>query len=271
MKPFTKRYSSSISTVLLRTYARDIHDTDRQTEKLHSLSKLPSLSETQNEVNEHMRGVLVDWLIEVVEEFHLSHHVLLLGVDYLDRVLSVLKVPRESLQLIGITCLFIASKFDGEEGANLDDFVSVTDGLYTRDQARGAETLVLSTLGFRLVTSTIATFLPSYLIVAGLEKNEAKHYSKFLAEMLLPIYSILRKHVPSKLAASIVLITNRLFGSQRPLSTEFEDYTQYTEESLKECIQDIQKSLQNSEFLSAYQRYSQMKYDCVSAKHGSFS
>jgi len=263
---------TSSPSVLLHPYAHDIHETDRMTEKSHFLAQQPSLTETQNEVNEHMRGVLVDWLIEVVEEFRLSHQVLLLGVDYLDRVLSVLRITKESLQLIGITCLFIASKFDGSDNNYcLDDFVSVTDGLYSRSQAIAAEQEVLGSLEFRLVTSTISTFLPGYLAIAGLENNDAKHYSKFLTEMLLPNYGICRKYLPSKIAASIVVITNRSFGSKEPLPTEFEDYTQYTEESLAECVHDIQTTVNGSEFMAAYHRYNQMKYDSISAIDSSFS
>jgi len=256
---------------LLSPYAYDIHEADRQTEKYHRLSLIiNNLGEIQNEVTEHMRAVLVDWLIEVVEEFQLRHHVLFFAVDYLDRVLSVLKVPRASLQLVGITCLFIATKFDGGNDQNLENFVSVTDGLYTRDQALAAEQLVLGTLGFRMMTSTIASFLPMYLIVVGVEKGNGRFYAKYLSETVLSDYGINRKYLPSQIAASIVLLTKRTFDLKTTFEVKaLEDFSQYTEASLEACVQDIQKQLLNSEFLAARNRYNQVKYGYISTQHSS--
>lgn len=59
-----------------------------------------------------MRAILLDWLIEVCEVYKLHRETYYLAVDYLDRFLSTstLKVTKSHLQLIGITCLFIAAK-----------------------------------------------------------------------------------------------------------------------------------------------------------------
>jgi len=189
-------------------------------------------------------------------------------VDYLDRVLSVLKVPRASLQLVGITCLFIATKFDGGN-QKLEDFVSVTDGLYTREEALAAEQLVLCTLGFRMMTSTIASFLPMYLIAMGVEKGNGRFYAKYLSETVLSDYGINQKYLPSQIAASIVLLTKRTFDLKTFGVKALEEFSQYTEASLESCVQDIQKQLLNSEFLAARNRYNQVKYGYISTQHSS--
>lgn len=58
-----------------------------------------------------MRAILLDWLIEVCEVYKLHRETYYLAMDYIDRYLSTHQnVPKNQLQLIGITCLFIASK-----------------------------------------------------------------------------------------------------------------------------------------------------------------
>ena len=59
-----------------------------------------------------MRAILVDWLVEVQENFELNHETLYLAVKMVDLYLSKKLITREKLQLIGATALFIASKFD---------------------------------------------------------------------------------------------------------------------------------------------------------------
>ena len=54
----------------------------------------------------------MDWLIEVQENFELFHETLYLGVRLVDMYLSKKEVLRENLQLVGATCLLIASKFE---------------------------------------------------------------------------------------------------------------------------------------------------------------
>lgn len=63
----------------------------------------------QKEVNANMRGVLVDWLVEVAEEYNLLSDTLHLSISYVDRFLSVNAVSKKSLQLLGVSSLLIAS------------------------------------------------------------------------------------------------------------------------------------------------------------------
>jgi cyclin E len=76
-----------------------------------------SLDRDVNMFDEHpclqprMRAILLDWLIEVCEVYKLHRETYYLTVDYLDRYLTIKKnISKNHLQLIGITCLFIASK-----------------------------------------------------------------------------------------------------------------------------------------------------------------
>ena len=62
----------------------------------------------QNDINEKMRAILIDWLIEVHLKFRLVPETLYLCVNIIDRYCSVINVPRTKLQLVGVTALFLA-------------------------------------------------------------------------------------------------------------------------------------------------------------------
>lgn len=63
----------------------------------------------QTDIRADMREVLVDWLVEVTEEYRLVSDTLYLAMAYLDRFLSSHSVSRNKLQLLGVTCMLIAS------------------------------------------------------------------------------------------------------------------------------------------------------------------
>lgn len=64
----------------------------------------------QKDINASMRGVLIDWLNEVAQEYKLRNETLYLAVNYTDRFLSRCpNAERGKLQLIGVCCVLIAS------------------------------------------------------------------------------------------------------------------------------------------------------------------
>ena len=66
----------------------------------------------QPDITAAMRTILVDWLIEVQENFELFHETLYLAVKLADLYLMKREVKREYLQLVGATCMLIAAKFE---------------------------------------------------------------------------------------------------------------------------------------------------------------
>ncbi len=56
-----------------------------------------------------MRSILIDWLVEVGEEYKLHTETMFLAVNYIDRFLSFMSVQRGKLQLVGTACMFIAA------------------------------------------------------------------------------------------------------------------------------------------------------------------
>lgn len=86
----------------------------------------------QKDVNQIMRSILVDWLVEVALEYKLVSDTFFLAVNYIDRFLSTNNVARQKLQLVGVTCMLLASKYEEIYAPQIDDFCYITDGTYTR-------------------------------------------------------------------------------------------------------------------------------------------
>lgn len=63
----------------------------------------------QKIVTPTMRGILVDWLVEVAVEYKLLSETLHLSVSYIDRFLSVNPMGKSRLQLLGVSSMLIAS------------------------------------------------------------------------------------------------------------------------------------------------------------------
>jgi Cyclin, N-terminal domain len=115
-----------------------------------------ALESVQNEVTAHMRTILFDWIIEVSSEFSLKRETCYLALSYIDRVLSsVLKVKKTEFQLLGITCMHIASKIEEIYPPKLEDWVRSADGGYASQEIIQKEKLVLRTLGFKVFPATV--------------------------------------------------------------------------------------------------------------------
>lgn len=67
------------------------------------------IKKVQRDINANMRGILVDWLVEVAEEYKLVSDTLYLSVAYIDRFLSLNSLNRQKLQLLGVSSMLIAS------------------------------------------------------------------------------------------------------------------------------------------------------------------
>lgn len=111
-------------------YAHEIFDHLLNTEQ-KMMPASDYMERVQHDINPTMRGILVDWLVEVSEEYKLSAENLYLSTNYVDRFLTVMPVMRGRLQLVGITCMLIASKYEEIFAPQVDDFVYITDNTYS--------------------------------------------------------------------------------------------------------------------------------------------
>jgi len=252
------------------TYAEDINASHRENEDRQWQEK-PCWDgfAPQTEVNQNMRAILVDWLIEVVEEYTLREETLYLAVNYVDRVLESVVVTRSTLQLVGITCLFIACKYEEVHPPLIEDFVYITDNTYVREQILQTEYIVLNALKFRLTITTMKNFLTRFLLISDINDMQVVNHAKYLSEMILSVYSIHRKYRPSHIAAAVVTISKTTFSLQS-WTLAFEIYTSYKRTDLRQCIREIYylhehvSAAPTGKLTSAREKYRQQKYFCVS-------
>jgi G2/mitotic-specific cyclin-B, other len=87
----------------------------------------------QTEINDKMRSILIDWLIEVHHKFKLQPETLFITVRIIDKYLEEAKVSKSRLQLVGVTALLIASKYEEIYPPELKDFVFITDKAYNKE------------------------------------------------------------------------------------------------------------------------------------------
>lgn len=79
-----------------------------------------------------MRAILVDWLIEVHSKFRLQRETLYITISVIDRYLSIRHCSKAQLQLVGVSALLIACKYEEIYPPDLKDFVYITDRAYTK-------------------------------------------------------------------------------------------------------------------------------------------
>lgn len=113
----------------------------------------------QNEVTWKMRGILLDWLVEIHTKFRLLPETIFLATNIIDRFLSVRVVSLVKFQLVGVTALFIAAKYEEVVCPSVTNFLYMTDGGYTDDEILKAERYVLSMIDFNLSYPNPINFL----------------------------------------------------------------------------------------------------------------
>lgn len=121
--------SNQLATV---EYVEDLYKYYYKLEE--SSSRVHDYMDSQPDINIKMRAILVDWLIEVHNKFELTPETLYLTIYIVDRFLSVKAVLRRELQLVGISVMLIASKYEEIWAPEVNDFVCISDRAYKREQ-----------------------------------------------------------------------------------------------------------------------------------------
>ena len=192
----------------------------------------------QKEINERMRGILVDWLFAVQLKFKLKEDTLFLAINYLDRYLELREVTREKLQLIGATALFLASKYEEVAPPELKDFVYITDQAYNESEFIGTESLMLKTLGHCLTVVTPNILLSRLCTLDHKCTKRIYFLSNYLIELSLLEYRML-KHKPSVQAAAALYVSHKICKVAPVWEKSMEKYTGYSESTLKSCAKDM--------------------------------
>ena len=198
----------------------------------------------QTEINEKMRSILVDWLIDVHFKFGFTDETLFMTISIIDRYLSICQITRTNFQLLGITALMIACKHEEIDLPKIDDFIYITDNAYVKSEVVKMEEDVLSKLNFAFLYPSPIKFYEYLSFHFNFEK---KHHmmGKYLMEsFLLDIKNC--KYKPSIVSCACTYIVMKFFkmkNYQESYHKKFynldENNEKYSEHNIKECAKDI--------------------------------
>jgi len=220
-----------------------------------------------------MRAVLTDWMVEVHQQFTLLQETLYLSVAILDRYMqrAVENVPRKKLQLVGVTAMFIAAKYEEMYAPEIGDFVYITDNAYSESQIREQEIEMIKQLDFSLERPLPLHFLRRYSKVAQVDTT-IHNLAKYVMELTIVEYTFC--HVPpsevaaASLAVSMMAYERDTKKSLRQLwSPTLEHYSFYTLNSIAKLVQDlavhllrVSRANDSTRIMAVRKKYSDKKF-----------
>ncbi|XP_037940806.1 G2/mitotic-specific cyclin-B-like isoform X1 [Teleopsis dalmanni] len=261
--------------ILVSNYVNEIYD------YLYSLEDSFVITENhlgnQQDVTPNMRAVLVDWINEVHLQFHLVPETFQMAVTIIDRYLQeVNDTKRSELQLVGVTALFLATKYEEIFPSSLVDFIYITDNTYTAKQILQMERKM-----FKTINCNLSRPLPIHFLrrLSKAAKATDRHHtmSKYFLELVLVDYNM-AAYKPSKVAAASVFLVLHLLNGNANAATGFNDahwtptlrhYSRYSATDLRPItmkIAAIARNAPNAKLKAVYSKYQLSKFDKISLR-----
>ena len=227
----------------------------------------------QSEINERMRGILIDWLIEVHFKFGFTDETLYMTVSIIDRYLSSNHITKKNLQLLGITSLFISCKHEEIDVPKINDFTYITNNAYDKNEVIQMEDDILKFLKFNLLYPSPIKFF-EYLSLHFNFNKKMHMMGKYLMEsFLLDIKNI--KYKSSIIACACCYIVMKFFKisnykdsyDKKFYSLEINEKSKFNENDIKDCAKDIClliDSIHKNKFFGCQKKFSDENHEKVS-------
>ena len=227
----------------------------------------------QKEINDQMRSILVDWIIDVHHKFGFTDETLFMTILIIDRYSSLEEITRIKYQCLGITALMIACKHEEINVPKVEDFIYITDNAYTKEEVFKMENDVLSKLNFSLLYPSPIKFY-EYL---SIHFNFSKKYhmlGKYLMESFLLDLKYI-KYKPSIISCACAYIVMKFFKMPNYRQSYDKKFylidenvnTIHSGYGVKDCAQDIcvfVDNINNTNLLSCQKKYAKPEFECVS-------
>jgi G2/mitotic-specific cyclin-B, other len=257
-------------------YARDIFEFLQKTEKINTPS-IGYFNGFQKQITEKMRAILVDWLIDVHNKFSLLPETLYLTINLIDRYLGKFPVENSKFQLLGVSAMLIASKYEEIYAPEVRDFVYVTNKCYTKEEILNMEGKILTALDFDILSTSPLRFLERLHFISDnsmINSNNKPEFSEvsmkcfylaqYLIELSLLEYRMLA-YPPSLKAASSLYVARKIFKIDGPntWTNSLQFHTNYKEKELMSCTKDMCNMLELVSKISLknlYKKFSSEKF-----------
>lgn len=174
----------------------------------------------QPDINGEMRKMLLDWLLQVIVQLKYCIRTFHLAVGLIDSFLSKTKIARKGMQLVGVTALNLAVKYQEEVASPITDYVFICDKAYTAEEVLGMEKLILPDLSgpfdkhgasdFEAVRKAVRDLeLPtSQLASMYIKKTSDSASCDYFVALALIEYDIAVKYSPQQIANAAINMTN---------------------------------------------------------------
>ena len=205
--------------LMVAEYANDIFEYLRDLE-CKSVPN-PQYMSHQDDLEWKTRGILIDWLVEVHTRFHLLPETLFLAVNVVDRFLSEKVVQLDRLQLVGITAMFIASKYEEVLSPHIANFRHIADDGFTEAEILSAERFVLATLNYDLSYPNPMNFLRR-ISKADNYDIQSRTIGKYLMEISLLDHRLMA-YRPSHIAAAAMYLARLILDRGEWVSCSWYD------------------------------------------------
>lgn len=217
------------------------------------------------ELTEKMRAILIDWLVDVHLKLNLKPETLFLTANIIDKYLGTVLVRRRELQLLGVTSMLIACKYEEVQPPKVATLSYLTDCTYATGEILKMEQQVLKTLCFSVAIPSSYRFLQTFAEELGCGKK-VRCMAEYIVELALLDCQIL-KSKPSLIAASALYIANRLINKTKSWKESMVSKTRYGDADMKHAIKQLIVIMQLSEkspFKATRSKFALAKYMEVS-------
>ncbi|KAF2862700.1 A/B/D/E cyclin [Piedraia hortae CBS 480.64] len=237
-------------------YVHEIFEYMRELEV--STQPNPDYMDHQADLEWKMRGILVDWLLEVHTRFRLLPETLFLAVNIIDRFLSCKVVQLDRLQLVGVTAMFIASKYEEVLSPHVMNFVHVADDGFSETEILSAERFILASLDYDLSYPNPMNFLRR-ISKADRYDVQTRTLGKYLVEIACLDHRFI-KYVPSHVSAAAMYLA-RLALDRGEWDANLTKYSGYTEEQIQPVFKLMVDYLQGPVVHDAFfRKYASKKF-----------
>ena len=213
----------------------------------------------QKYINNQMRAILVDWIIEVHFHYNFKRKTLFQTIYILDLFLSNNIIQKENFQLLGATCLLISCKENEVLYPSIQEFVNISNNAYTKKELLIMEKFVLKVLNFEILYPTSEEFYN--IISRTFNFNKIQHYlGEYFLDSSLIDYNCL-KYNASTIAVACAYIVMKFYkmDGYKILYTSKMIIGDDSQKIIKDCSRELcflVKSISKSPFQAVKNKYS---------------
>ncbi|KAF7284133.1 hypothetical protein GWI33_022491 [Rhynchophorus ferrugineus] len=199
----------------------------------------------QTDLSWNTRSVLIDWLSSVAEEYKLCHETFHLSVNYIDRFLNQIAVVRNKFQLVGAAAMLLAGKMEEIYPIDVKEWSYLTGDSFTPKQILKMEQLIAKILKFRMQPPTMCTFIEHFCQEHRLDMK-TMHLAMYISELVLLEGDEYLNHMPSKLAASCIVLARYTLSKEHIWPRKFKETSGYTLRQLSPLVHKQQRTFKDS-------------------------